>query len=301
MIREAAETRGSNEPGMSGNPQTQKEDDSRRAFRPWSWLAWIIGAVSCAALVFVVTHRAEEKEFLKLARTIRPAWLGLALLLQSFTYVTQGLVWRATARAAGHRLTFGDACKLSLASLFADQALPTAGLSGVTVASSALTRLGMSRAGVTWAVLVDLAMYSLAYALCMSVAIAVSVFRHSLPGWIELTMASYILIRLAMAWVMMKLPAGGLKRLRKRLARVRKLAPFMSSLEEVDRKSLREGKVLAEVFALHLATFLLDTTTLWVAVLGLGGTVSPGAVFISFMAATFFRTIGIVPGGLGTF
>ena len=260
-----------------------------------------MGAAVCATLVLVVTRRAEEKEFLKLAATSRPGWLGLALLLQSATYVMQGLVWKITARAADHHLTLGNSFKLSLASLFADQALPTAGVSGMAIASGALTRRGMSRAGVASAILVNLAMYSFAYACCMAVAAGIAIFQRYLPGWVAMTMLLFVLIRIGMAWFMIALPTGGLQRLRERLRHIGKLSSVMRLLDEADAGSFRDRKLLSQVFALHLTTFLLDAATLWVSVLALGGVMPPGGLFTSFMASTFFRTVGIMPGGLGTF
>ena len=47
--------------------------------------------------------------------------------------------------------------------------------------------------------------------------------------------------------------------------------------------------------------FLLDAATIWVAARALGVTASVGGVFSSFMVSNLFRTIGIIPGGLGTF
>jgi Mg2+-importing ATPase len=46
---------------------------------------------------------------------------------------------------------------------------------------------------------------------------------------------------------------------------------------------------------------LLDAATFWVLLRALGVTASVGGVFVSFMIASLFRTMGIVPGGLGTF
>ena len=40
---------------------------------------------------------------------------------------------------------------------------------------------------------------------------------------------------------------------------------------------------------------------MWVLIQSLGTTASPGPVFASFMISSVFRTVGIVPGGLGTF
>lgn len=47
--------------------------------------------------------------------------------------------------------------------------------------------------------------------------------------------------------------------------------------------------------------FLLDSASMWVLIHSLGTTASPGPVFASFMIASVFRTVGIVPGGFGTF
>ncbi len=50
-------------------------------------------------------------------------------------------------------------------------------------------------------------------------------------------------------------------------------------------------------FAIHL----LDAATLWVLLRSVGVSAPPDGVFAAFMFATLGRTIGIVPGGLGTF
>ena len=53
--------------------------------------------------------------------------------------------------------------------------------------------------------------------------------------------------------------------------------------------------------AWQTAIFLLDAATIWVLIRSLGATASAGAVFASFMISSVFRTVGIVPGGLGIF
>jgi Mg2+-importing ATPase len=51
----------------------------------------------------------------------------------------------------------------------------------------------------------------------------------------------------------------------------------------------------------QLAILLLDVATIWVLIFALGQVASPTGVFVSFMISTLLRTIGIFPGGLGTF
>jgi Mg2+-importing ATPase len=45
----------------------------------------------------------------------------------------------------------------------------------------------------------------------------------------------------------------------------------------------------------------LDAGTLWTLLAAVGAHATVGGVFASFMVASLFRTMGIVPGGLGTF
>jgi Mg2+-importing ATPase len=64
---------------------------------------------------------------------------------------------------------------------------------------------------------------------------------------------------------------------------------------------IRSPKVLAIASALQIAIIALDSSTMWVLLRSLGAHPTVTGVFASFMIASLVRTIGIVPGGLGTF
>ena len=265
------------------------------------WLSWLIGAAACAALILVVTHLTEEEEFLLLLRQIDLCWLGVALLLQSGTYLMQGIVWRVVAKATGQTLSLGKSFELSLAMLFVDQALPSGGISGVAVVSGALSRLGMPRDVVASAVLVDVAMYHLAYASCMALALGVALYHAYLPVWVNLAMLTFVLFDLGVCGFLIFLPSGGVNWTKKRLRRFAKLARLLQWVEHAPRSSFQNHRVLLLAFTMHVMIFLLDAATIWVAARALGVTAAVGGVFSSFMVSNLFRTIGIIPGGLGTF
>src|SRR5437867_13212307 len=65
-----------------------------------------------------------------------------ALTLQAATYLAQGEIWRSVGRMAGTPLAVTLVYKLTLAKLFFDQALPSAGLSGTVVVAQALAEQG---------------------------------------------------------------------------------------------------------------------------------------------------------------
>jgi Mg2+-importing ATPase len=58
---------------------------------------------------------------------------------------------------------------------------------------------------------------------------------------------------------------------------------------------------LAETSLWQVVIFLLDGATMWVLILALGEHASMKGVYASFMLSSLLRTMGVVPGGLGTF
>jgi Mg2+-importing ATPase len=185
--------------------------------------------------------------------------------------------------------------------LFVDQALPSAGASGMAMVSGAFSRMGMPRAVVASIVLMDVAMYYLAYASCMAVALGVALHHGYLPGWVNTAMLLFVFAGLGVTWFVTALPGGGMGGLKTRLHRHAKLARLLDSVDQARPESFRQKRVMFQAFSIHTMTFLLDAATIWVAARALGVAASPGGVFVSFMVSSLFRTVGIMPGGLGTF
>jgi len=77
--------------------------------------------------------------------------------------------------------------------------------------------------------------------------------------------------------------------------------PSLALLGQADPKLARSLPLIFKSGLFQLAIVLLDAATVWVLIRSLGTAASPTGVFASFMISTLLRTIGIVPGGLGTF
>src|SRR5512139_1587734 len=108
------------------------------AAAPVRGMAWLVGAAMLAALVLFVLHGTEQQAFMRLVVDAEPRWLGWAVVLQAATYLAQAGVWLTAIHAAGHPVSMGTAYRLSVAKLFVDQALPSAGVSGTVVMAKAL-------------------------------------------------------------------------------------------------------------------------------------------------------------------
>ena len=265
------------------------------------WLAWIFGAALLAAVVSVALHFSEGREFVLLAESAEPSWLLLALLLQAATYVPQAEIWRRVSRAAGFPLPLGPLYALSLAKLFIDQALPSAGLSGTIVMARSLEDRGVPRSVVMAAVVINIASYYSAYVISLVIALVITLVRHQLNPLVELVAVLFALFGIALSVAVLVLSGRAPGAVSRRLSRLRPLRSGLELLEAADQRLSRDPRRLIPAVACQLAIMLLDTATMWTLVQALGATATPGGIFASFMLASLFRTVGVLPGGLGSF
>ena len=264
------------------------------------WLSWLLGAALLAALVAAGLHFAEERAFVRIVERAEPWWLAAALILQAGTYLAQGGVWRRVALQSGYALARREAFELGLAKLFADQALPSGGLSSSILVDRALAGRDLPSPVVKASVLINLASYYLAYTVALVVALVIVTRRGQGNAIIIVASALFLLFSLGVSGAILVM-AGGRLRVADRFGRVRPVRSAVDYLVAADRGLVRSPRVLAGTVALQGVIILLDAATVWTLILALGERASAAGVFASFMVASLFRTMGIMPGGLGTF
>ncbi len=71
--------------------------------------------------------------------------------------------------------------------------------------------------------------------------------------------------------------------------------------EQADAQLTRRRDLLVRATIYQLAIVLLDAATMWALVRSVGEAAPAAGVFASFMISSLLRTLGILPGGLGTF
>jgi len=263
-------------------------------------VSWLLGAALLGAVVAVALHFSEGREFAHLLERAEPSWLVLAVLLQAATYLAQSEVFQVAPRAAGFPLPRRWLYGLSLTKLSLDQAVPSAGIGSTVVVAKALELRGIPREVVAAGAVINIASFHSAYVVALGVAlgIASALGQASLP----LVLASAVFVAFSLAVIVTGLvlsgrPAGKAAG-RARLPLLRGVVGF---LEGAEARLSRSPKLLAEATAWQLAVFLLDALTMWVLLRSLGVAPPVGGVFTSFMISSLFRTVGPVPGGLGTY
>ena len=260
--------------------------------------------MGAALLVTVIAgglHVSEGQAFVEIARHARPSWVWLALICQVGTYVAQGDVWHAVARAARVRLSRLTAFELSLAKLFIDQSLPSAGVSSSVLVASALDRRQMPRGAAMATVAINLASYHAAYVIGLTVAMAIAIVSGQTNALVVSLATVFTVFSVALATGVLRLAGRPMPAAVSKLGRFSVMRSVGRFLEDADPALIRNRRLLVRTIAAQLAIILFDAATLWALIRSLDVVAPPGGVLLSFMVSSLFRTMGVVPGGLGTF
>jgi P-type Mg2+ transporter len=252
-----------------------------RAPKPPIWLPWILGCALLAAVIVAALHYTEQQQIVELMARAQPWWLAAATLLQVFTYVAQAGIYLRVGDAAGFRLSRRDSFGLSVAKLFVDQALPSA--------------------GVGTGVLINIASFYRAYVVALIVALAMMLLHGRIHTVVLVTAVISLVFSLLVSLLLLGLSGHDVHHVSERLRRLPLLRGMYHFLAGADPELVRGPRLLIETVLLQLAIVLLDVATVWALIAAFGVYAPLGGVFTSFMIASMVRTMGIVPGGLGTF
>jgi len=265
------------------------------------WMSWALGAALLGVVIAAALHFSEESAFITIIQRARPGWIAVAIALQAGTYIAQGGVWRRVIHGAGSSLSRSAAYQLSLAKVFADQAIPSAGLSSSVLVARALNGLRLPGPAVKAVVLINIASYHLGYVATLIVALALLARRGQLNLFVFTTALLFLLFSVLMSGIVLALGGRAAIQLPAALGRLRAVRGLLDFVVGADRRLMRTNRLLIHTIGLQIVIVLLDAGTMWCLLRALGAQISVDRVFASFMIASLFRTMGILPGGLGTF
>lgn len=261
---------------------------------------WLLGLLTLLAVVAVAVHLGDIARIAQLLRSLSPAWLLLALLLQAATYFSLAAAWRTGLHHAGVERSVRDLLPLTLAKLFIDQAAPTGGISGTTFLVAALVRRGVAAPACLAVLLVHLVGHYSANLLAAPLAIGVLWRAHQTRSWMVGVSALFAVVSVVIPASMLALRRYG-RRLPRWLLRIPGLAPVLRAVDDAPMTLLRRPRLLATMTALSTGVILLDAATLWVMLGALGLPASYAIAFSSYLLALMVTTVGPIPLGLGTF
>ncbi|HEU4592725.1 MAG TPA: magnesium-translocating P-type ATPase [Steroidobacteraceae bacterium] len=274
--------------------------EARASRRRGRWLPWLTGAALLAAVCYAAVHWSDAEQAARIAERAEPWWLLVAVVLQLLTYVAQGRIWGAIGAAAKFSFARGELARLSVAKLFVDQALPMAGLGGTAAVSKYLEERGLAKPAVFAGVVINVASYFAVYVLLLVAALLMFPLEGAARAAALGTAGLFIAGSLLLIVMMLVVPGrtGILARLTPRRG---PLARLSAAAANADIALLHDPGLLAVAAAWQAAIVLCDAATMLVLLRALGSEVAPASVFASFMISNLFRSMGILPGGLGTF
>jgi Mg2+-importing ATPase len=264
------------------------------------WFSLLFGVALVLAVVALLARPDERAQFAALLHRAQPTWILLGIALQLATYAADARILQVTLQSAGIAGPLGTYMGLGFAKLFVDHTIPTGGVTGTLLLVRALDRRGVGREASMAALVVNLVSHYAAHALAVAIALAYIAALGDMSRVVVGLTAAFAVLALVIPGVLWRItdgrhPVPGFAQ------RSRLLRPWLRALAQADPRIAHDRLLTLRCTLLQLSVIALDAATLWSMLRALGLSVSPLAVFASFMLSTLARILGVVPGGLGVF
>ncbi len=262
---------------------------------------WLFGAVILAGLVAFIMHFGAVGVFMAKLRGANPLWLAAAMGCQLATYVSAAGVWFRALKRAGSPLRLRRLLRLAFVELFANQAVPTGGLSGSLMVVRGLMRRGIASAVAVTALFIAALSYYAAYFMVGLLAFVLLWHSGDLnAAWRALFIAFAVAIT-ALGTALLLISRSRDDLIPAAIQHWRPFAQLARTLSQVRLDMLRDPRLIFEAVTLQSGIFLLDAATLWCTGRAVGLNVDVGSTFISFILASVVATLSPIPLGLGSF
>jgi glycosyltransferase 2 family protein len=267
----------------------------------WVRVSWVLGIAALVVLLVVTTRFGSARDFARLLRTMRLPWMVVAVGLQLCTYACDASIWRVVLARAGSPQPFGRMFYLSIARLFAGQAVPSGGVAGHLLVVSALARYGVPIDASMSALVINLFAFYTAFILCAATSGLVFYGVAAVRGPAAAIAIPFTVFVTAIPALIAWLVRSGHALERSRLRRVPLLGRLVTTLGRARPELLRDRRLAVRATVLEVATFVCDAATLAVVLAALGHPIPIAPVFATFVLAAAAELVGPLPGGLGAF
>lgn len=266
-----------------------------------SWRTWFLTLLLVAAVVFAAFHWGDVKLFAELVAHSEPLWLIAALATQLITYVLLAVEWQLVLKACDCDAPFLKLLRLTLTKHFADQMVPTAGMSGNVVVVDRLMAIGATRKVAVAAVILTIVSYYASYAIA-AVGVLFLLWVMGEGSWLTVGLVGvFLVVAAGIPAVTLWLQKKGRRALPKWLRRVAPVRELFDMIGEAPERLVRSGALVAQLTLLNGIVFALDGWTMQLCLFALGVKAPFASAFIAFIMASIVVTLAPIPMGLGSF
>lgn len=266
-----------------------------------NWRSWLFALLLIAGVVVAVLHWGDVKKFAALTANAKPAWLLAALGAQVLTYVALAAEWKLVLDAGKCRAPFRKLLGLTLSKHFADQMVPTAGMSGNVVVVDRLTAIGASRPVALAALIMTIIAYYAAYGVVAVAALAMLWLRGGASWLIIALVGACLALSIAVPALSLWLQKKGARAIPRWLRRFKPVCDLFEMIREAPSRLVRDWTLDAKLTLINGAIFALDGWTMQLCLFALGVPAPFGSAFVAFIMAAIVVTLGPIPMGLGSF
>jgi len=266
-----------------------------------SWRSWLLAALLIAGLVIAILHWGDVKRFGKLLTETKPLWLLVAAALQLATYFGLAAQWSVVLRKGNTPEEPANLFRLTLAKHFADQVVPTAGVSGNVLLVDRLVSLGIPRKNAVAALLLQIIAYYFSYALGALWVLVVLWWKSRMSLVLTAAVLAFLVVATGIPALTLWLHRRGQKRLPRWLTRWGKVRHFFELVGEAPSDLVRDKQLIIILSVLNLAVFVADAGTMQACIYALGVNAMLSAGYTAFMMASIAVILGPIPMGLGSF
>ena len=283
------------------NGKTKKKKKSISREVASSWRSWFLAVLLVAGLVIAVLHWGDVKRFGKLLTEAKPLWLLSAAALQLATYFGLAAQWWLVLRRGRTPEEGTDLFRLTLAKHFADQVVPTAGMSGNVLLVDRLVSFGVPRENAIAALLLQIIAYYFSYALGALWVLVVLWWKSRMSLLLTGAVLVFLVVAAGIPALTLWLHKRGREKLPRFLANWSKTKSFFQIIGEAPARLVRNPQLIASLTALNLAVFIADAATMQACIHALGVHAPLSAGYVAFMMASIAVILGPIPMGLGSF
>ncbi|WP_417616515.1 lysylphosphatidylglycerol synthase transmembrane domain-containing protein [Parasphingorhabdus sp.] len=266
-----------------------------------NWRGWFFGIFAIAGVAGIVFHFGEVQAFAKLVERAQPFWLMLAIALQLSTYASVASGWSVILKQAGSAQPLSKLMRIAVSKLFADQAVPSAGMGGNVLLVRQLEALGVPRSDAVAALLVSLIGFYAAFAVMAVVMMLLLWMDHKATSLMAGVVTAFLFVAFSIPSLALWLRHRGSEPLPPRLERIAPVRMLLELMADAPSRLVNNTPLILRVTGLNALIFLADSITLWVCLRAIGENAPYTVAFIALVMAQIVAAIGLVPLGLGSF
>jgi uncharacterized protein (TIRG00374 family) len=296
----------------AGNNSSEQSPTVRDNVKSPQWL--VCFALFFVVFVLIIKHfSAIEKDFL-LLRNVQPFWLAAAIIAQMITYVFAAFIYRFLLQIfhLANLPGLGSLVKASIVSLFFNQTVPSAGISGNAFFFRYISSFNVPAKDTFLLILAELLTYYAAAETLIFMLLLTCLFFTHLPHVIVIALVIGVVAYLIFSVIIVLVGRENLfSRIYTRLKKSRLLAKLVerrnatSHLKQIGEQGIQLAKLIKsekglvlKVYFLQLTKAAPDAFTLFALFHGMGVSVSFYTVLLCLVCTQIVSLLPFLPGSL---